>query len=98
MNIQAEVSLYALRTKRTGPAIGRFLRLLGQQGVEVAPGAMSSYLRGEAGAVFSALANAFIEVAQDEQTVVVVKASNACPLETTTDEVRESDLGKHADG
>lgn len=79
MNIQAEVSLYPLRTDALAPAVRGFLDALRSRGVTVVPGAMSSQVRGEADAVFAALANAFADVAKNQQAVVVIKASNACP-------------------
>ena len=81
MNVQAEVSLYPLRTTRVGPAIGRFVDVARARGLTVAPGPMSSRLRGESGAVFSALDAAFSEVAEAGEVVLVLKVSNACPEE-----------------
>ena len=79
MTVQAEVSLYPLRTKDLSEPIGAFIRVLKHSGVEVSPGAMSTRISGEEEDVFAALRQAFTDVARDHEVVLTVKLSNACP-------------------
>ena len=92
MNVQAEISLYPLRTKDLGRAVGSFLRELKAAGLTVQPGNMSSVVAGEAGAIFSAVAAAFKAAVENGQVVLVMKVSNACPPGDTT-EGRNADAG-----
>jgi uncharacterized protein YqgV (UPF0045/DUF77 family) len=80
MNVQAEISLYPLRTDDMGHAIGRFLGALNAAGLKVEPGNMSSIVSGDVNAVFSAMDVAFAATAEDSQVVLVMKVSNACPV------------------
>jgi uncharacterized protein YqgV (UPF0045/DUF77 family) len=79
VNVQAEVSLYPLRTAAVGACIEEFIRDLEQSRLSVRPGSMSTRIIGELGDVFSVLADAFAHASQQHQVVLVVKASNACP-------------------
>lgn len=79
MNVQAEVSLYPLRTGKLGTAIDSFLSALEDAGLTVNEGSMSSTLAGDCDAVFSAVGAAFKTIADGNQVVLVVKVSNACP-------------------
>ncbi|HOF19311.1 MAG TPA: YkoF family thiamine/hydroxymethylpyrimidine-binding protein [Phycisphaerae bacterium] len=79
MNVQAEISLYPLRTHHLGHAIGTFLGKLKAAGLTVAPGNMSSTVSGEIDAVFSTVGTAFQAAAGNDPTVLVMKVSNACP-------------------
>jgi len=79
MNVQAEISLYPLRTNDLGHAIGKFLGELKVVGVTVQPGNMSSTVSGDVNAVFSTIGAAFAAAAEDSQVVLVMKVSNACP-------------------
>ncbi|MBN2451709.1 MAG: thiamine-binding protein [Lentisphaeria bacterium] len=79
MTVQAEMSLYPLRTTHLGKGIDRFLGALGQAGMTVTMGSMSSTLEGGADEVFAALARAYKAVATDTQVVLLLKISNACP-------------------
>ncbi|MFA4944793.1 MAG: YkoF family thiamine/hydroxymethylpyrimidine-binding protein [Lentisphaeria bacterium] len=92
MNVQAEISLYPLRTNELGQAIGNFLGELKAAGLTVQPGNMSSVVAGEAGAIFSAVAAAFKAAAENGQVVLVMKVSNACPPGATT-EGMDADAG-----
>ena len=80
MNIQAEMSLYPLRTRELAEPIKRFLRYLRQMNLEVEMGTMSSRISGECKDLFPALGIAFEEVADEGEIVLIVKVSNACPL------------------
>ena len=90
MMIQAEVSLYPLRTDEIGVAIESFNGVLKDAGLAVHEAAMSTKLSGDVDEVFAALGEAFKHVANDHQVVLVLKASNACPSDDTAN-------GKNAD-
>jgi len=79
MKVQAEVSLYPLRTKDVGGVIAQFVRALRAQAITLEPGTMSTRISGEAKAVFAALQDAFAQVAEEHQIVLTAKVSNACP-------------------
>jgi len=83
MNVQAEISLYPLRTDDLGHAIGRFLGALNVAGLTVLSGDMSSTVSGDVNAVFSTMGAAFAAAAEDSQVVLVMKLSNACPAVRT---------------
>ncbi len=78
MNVQAEISLYPLRTGRTRPAITAFAKVLEEAGLSAQIRDMSTTVSGEADAVFSALHAAFKVAAEGRQVVLVMKVSNAC--------------------
>ena len=79
MNVQAEISLYPLRTEDLGNVIDAFLRDVRAADLTVQPGNMSSTVSGDVNAVFSTMGAAFAAVAEDGQVVLVMKVSNACP-------------------
>jgi len=79
MNIQAEVSLYPLRTSELGEAIDSFVNVLERAGLTMRKGNMSTALSGDVEAVFTAVASAFTTVADAGQVVLILKVSNACP-------------------
>jgi uncharacterized protein YqgV (UPF0045/DUF77 family) len=79
MNIQAEVSLYPLRTDAVGPAVEDFVGCLRRPGLDVEVGAMSTRIAGELPEVFLALAEAFARTAVQQEAVLIMKTSNACP-------------------
>jgi uncharacterized protein YqgV (UPF0045/DUF77 family) len=83
MTIQAEVSLYPLRTRQVGAAIERFVAELEDRGLQVAAGPMSTRITGECSKLFAALGDSFAAVADQCQAVLIAKVSNACPLEGT---------------
>ena len=80
MKIQAEISLYPLRTPNLTELIESFIRHLRQRNLEVEMGTMSSRISGECKDLFPALGIAFEEVADEGEIVLIVKVSNACPL------------------
>lgn len=92
MNVQAEISLYPLRTNNLGHAIEEFLGELKAAGLTVTPGNMSSTVSGEAGAVFPAVGTAFKAAAESGQVVLVMKVSNACPPGDTMEGIN-ADVG-----
>jgi len=79
--VQAEVSLYPLGTTHLAASIDGFCRVLQARGLEVIGGPMSTRVVGESAAVFEALRVAFEQAARDRKVVLVVKVSNACPME-----------------
>ena len=79
MNVQAEISLYPLRTGELGQSIDSFLGDLEAAGLTVREGSMSSTVAGDVDVVFSAVGAAFRTIAAGSQAVLVMKVSNACP-------------------
>jgi uncharacterized protein YqgV (UPF0045/DUF77 family) len=80
MNIQAEVSVYPLRTAKIGELINNFIEELKDSGLVFSSGPMSTILSGDADRVFTTLKEAFKNIAEDHQVVLVLKISNACPV------------------
>jgi len=78
MKLQAEVSLYPLRTKGLSSPINAFYTSMARTGVTLDPGRMSTLVSGDSAQVFAAIQRAFSEVAEKQQLVLVVKVSNAC--------------------
>lgn len=83
MRVQAEVSLYPLRTEDLSEPINTFCQSLSQNDLTVEPGPMSTRLCGGSSEIFRALHDAFTEVASDYQVALTVKLSNACPNESS---------------
>ena len=80
MKVQAEVSIYPLRTDKLGNVIERFQDDLQSSGLTINKGSMSSTVTGGIDQMFTALKHAFTQSATDHQIVMVLKVSNACPL------------------
>ena len=78
MNIQAEVSLYPLRTEELAGPIETFCQTLVQSGLEVQPGAMSTRVSGDCEGLFAGLGRAFGQIAEHHDAVLVIKVSNCC--------------------
>ena len=79
MKVQAEVSLYPLRTLTLTDAIQHFGNQLCLSGLEVSVGPMSTLVSGECRSIFQTLSKAFEEVAHDSDVILTIKISNACP-------------------
>jgi len=79
MIVQAEISLYPLRTEKLSKPIEAFCRSLAEAGLKIKPGSMSSSILGESAVIFPALQQAFEHVAEQNEVVMTVKISNACP-------------------
>ena len=79
MNVQAEISLYPLRTSDLGHAIESFLGKLKAADLAVQSGTMSSTVAGDVDAIFLTVGAAFKAAAEHVQVVLVMKVSNACP-------------------
>lgn len=85
MNIQAEISLYPLRTEHVGNIISRFAEELRVNGLKPETGAMSTTVKGECRRVFATVERAFNACGGGADIVLVLKASNACPDCATND-------------
>ena len=81
MKIQAEVSVYPLRTEELSGSIDAFCRSLTDDGLELVFGPMSTRVSGESEEVFDAIKRAFDKIARHYEVVLNVKLSNACPVE-----------------
>ncbi len=86
IGIAAQVSLYPLRQESLAPAIDEVLGIFQKHGLDVAPGAMSSVITGDDGAIFAALQEAFVHIAEQGHVVMMVTFSNACPVPSRTAE------------
>ena len=80
MKIQAELSLYPLKTKELDSSIEAFLRALARKGISVDPGPMSTVVSGESRAVFRGISKGFEKLVKRDEIVLIAKVSNACPL------------------
>jgi uncharacterized protein YqgV (UPF0045/DUF77 family) len=85
MRVQAEVSLYPLRTRELSGPIGTFCEGLRSHGLAVQTRSMSTFATGEAGDLFAALREGFEGLAQEHELVMDVKISNACPQQAQHD-------------
>ncbi|MBN1830021.1 MAG: thiamine-binding protein [Deltaproteobacteria bacterium] len=83
MKIQAELSLYPLKTDLIENAVRNFIKELSESGVSVVPGQMSTLVAGESEDVFRAVGECFEKACRMGKIVLVVKFSNAC-LEKAT--------------
>jgi len=83
MKIQAEVSLYPLRTSNMSKPIEEFWKALKHNHLEIVSGPMSTRITGDSDTVFRALKSAFTSVADEYEVVMSVKMSNACPEEAS---------------
>lgn len=79
MKVQAEVSLYPLRTRELSGPIGTFCEGLRSHGLDVQTRSMSTSVAGESSDLFEALHEGFERLAQENPLVMDVKISNACP-------------------
>ena len=79
MNVQAEVSLYPLRSPELSKPIGRFCQALQKRRLSIETGRMSTILSGELDPVFDGLKSAMAEIGRDHEVALLVKVSNACP-------------------
>lgn len=79
MRIQAELSLYPLKTDRLDETVGDFIRELAKPGISVSPGRMSTLVHGECETVLRIVGDCFARVCRHGKVVLVVKYSNACP-------------------
>lgn len=87
--ITAQVSVYPLGQISLSPVIDETLRILREHGLSVEEGIMSSLIIGEEGVVFTALQEAFQQIAGQGSVVMVVTFSNACPVSRESGEAAE---------
>jgi quercetin dioxygenase-like cupin family protein/uncharacterized protein YqgV (UPF0045/DUF77 family) len=79
IGVTAQVSLYPLRQEHLGPAIEAAIEAWQTHGLRVSPGAMSTFVTDESGALWMALRDGFAAACAHGETVMVVTVSNACP-------------------
>lgn len=79
MKIQAEVSIYPLKTQSLSEPIEVFCRTLRNSGLDVRTKSMSTFIIGESDMIFTALHEAFEKLAEQHHVVMDFKVSNACP-------------------
>jgi uncharacterized protein YqgV (UPF0045/DUF77 family) len=82
MKIQAELSLYPLKTTSLDNAVSRFVDELAQAGLAVTCGPMSTVVAGENEMLFAAVSRSFEQACTTDEVVLVAKFSNACPAST----------------
>ncbi|MCD6569478.1 MAG: thiamine-binding protein [Deltaproteobacteria bacterium] len=79
-NIMAEVSIHPLRIDSLSGLIKAFIDVLrSEPGLDINVGNMSTQVVGESNMVFLMLEKAFSSVAKENECVMTVKVSNACP-------------------
>jgi len=81
--IVAQVSLYPMRQEKLSPAIDKALRTFREHGLHVEPGVMSTVIAGDEAAIFGVLQAVWHQTAVENQVVMVVTFSNACPVAGT---------------
>jgi len=79
MKIQAELSLYPLKTDLIEDGVRNFIKELSQSGVSVVPGQMGTLVAGESKEVFRVVGECFENACRTDKIVLVVKFSNVCP-------------------
>lgn len=83
MKIQAELSLYPLKTDLIENVVRNFLKELSKSGVSVVTGEMSTLVAGESEEIFHVVGECFEKACRTDEIVLVVKFSNACPEKAT---------------
>jgi uncharacterized protein YqgV (UPF0045/DUF77 family) len=78
MRVQAEVSLYPLRTEELSGPVEEFCRVLRSHSLHIETGSMSTVIAGESKELFDALREGFEALAQRNEIVIDCKISNAC--------------------
>jgi uncharacterized protein YqgV (UPF0045/DUF77 family) len=79
MRVQAEVSLYPLKTGKLSGPVEEFCQVLRSHGLHIETGSMSTFIAGESKGLFDALREGFEVLAQRNEIVIDCKISNACP-------------------
>jgi len=80
MFISAQVSIYPLRQSYFSPTIEKATETFRKHGLTVDVGTMSTIVSGEDKAVFEALREAFMDIAEKGALVMMVTFSNTCPV------------------
>lgn len=91
MKVQAQVSIYPLKTKALAKPVEEFCRRLRNPGLTVDTHSMSTLIVGESDRVFQAVKQAFQALAADYNIVMDLKVSNACPNAAETRNKEEVD-------
>ncbi len=81
MKLQAEISIYPLRTQSLSEPIEEFCSILRKYGLETKTTAMSTFVKGESRDLFKACEEAFEQLAEKYAVVMNMKISNTCPLD-----------------
>ncbi len=79
MKVQAEVSLYPLRTRKLSGPVDEFCEVLRSHGLHAETRSMSTLIVGESEGLFAALKEGFDVAARRAEIVIDCKISNACP-------------------
>jgi len=79
MRVQAEVSVYPLRTSELSGPVVTFCEVLRSHGLDVRTRSMSTLAAGESSDLLEALREGFEQLAQENEVVMDVTISNACP-------------------
>lgn len=79
MKVQAEVSLYPLRSRRLSGPVKEFCQVLRSRGLHVQTRSMSTFVVGESEELFDALKDGFEVLARGNEVVMDFTISNTCP-------------------
>ena len=79
MKVQAEISIYPLRTQSLSEPIEEFCRILSAHDLVIKTTAMSTFISGELNDLFKACDAAIEQLTPKYQIVMNMKISNACP-------------------
>lgn len=79
MKVQAQISIYPLKTKSLSEPIEEFCRILKDKGLKVETRTMDSFIIGQSDAVFKSVQEAFEQIAEKYDVAMDFKISNACP-------------------
>ena len=89
MKVQAQISIYPLKTSSLSEPIDEFCRILKDKGLKVQTRTMDSLIIGESDIIFKALREAFGLIAEKYNVVMDFKISNACPKEAEKNAKKE---------
>ena len=92
--VNLQLSVYPLRQPHLRPAIEAALQAAAGEGVEIAVGRLSTFLRGDEPAVFAALRAAFRAAGSSGSTVMVATLANGAPDDGTVAAVQAAADGK----
>ena len=89
-DVYLQLSVYPLRQPHLRPGIEAALRAAAGEGVDVAPGRLSTLVSGDEPAVFAALRAAFRAAGSSGSAVMVATLSNGAPADETVASLQES--------
>ncbi len=81
MRVQAQISIYPLKTKSLYAPIDEFCRILKDKGLKVQTRTMDSLIIGQSDVIFKSVQEAFGQIAEKYDVAMDFKISNACPKE-----------------